>query len=1187
MNCRTGLFFVIIFICVQDHNSEEIAVMTKLENSIIPNSTPEPFGKSSRTPTIRRLFEMKMLRTKRSAIFATGVKVCPQESLKQIVASHLAYYKLRVCQEAVWEAFRIFMDRIPQTTEYQNWVDACQQETFCIFEIGKNFSSSQEHLDIVQQRIKEKKITEKKDVLSTEETSAPVISEEPLIFTTGFPRSVSLVTSNDTPYNEIVNDTKPLSEETYVTNVIPEAPTQQIVEFSVTLNNQEFTAELSDPNSPQYQELASNFQRQMQKVFEKLPGFKEIQVLGFRQKKKEDGSDSIVVRYAVVFESASPESKNKIDETPTITSNKVENGNNEEAKEMSYTVMELKQMVAMALQDDRSMAVDLQTLLFSDDPDIPSEQPESDGPPPATVLTSIMKTDLDDVLIAELPLSKPTDGTELQGISEDFIASTVVPDAKMTIGLVNDMTNQSPINPIETSSITTSFPYQYVISPTSLQYEPEVELETQSLEEKIRDIDNTVNGDISVPFDTPNANAEVLSQEEVEISSENNLLEAPSNEPSDIWEAPSSADTNNLIITSSTIFPDVEVPELDSQSEDGQGTTLSVSTIEQNTTYVNFFQDPNPTEISGDIDIQQADIHVINDSSSKIVPYMTVGTPHGYTLINTEESWTPRHTLTHDKNTVTVPSVVDALPGEGIDHSDDFKEHITSTEAITIGTVKTLPAYSDSDVSVSTAQEMESAFLTVAPSERPSDYEPISSITGPAVIETLEVTTPNKVEVTSLEAIEVGAETTHEIIAQSEYTTPETITLLADSTIEEAAIAKDIRTETLEVTKDFTTKAMEVYIDTTTEVTAGLENVTPEEIVEFEETTPEVITLFDEMTPTSIISLSTDQSVVIENSQEYEDESISTTLEDTTTLTATTISSSVQESNFSETYREDASTVSGNGAHDMDTGILSTSILSTYKEDASTISGIGAYGMDTDILSTEVEESNISTSSPDIPPNYTAASSSLDHLTSTTDISTGRAKELVVFFSLRVTNMPFSEDLFNKSSPEYKTLEHQFLHLLLPYLQSNLTGFKNLEILNFKKGSVIVNSKLKFAKPLPYNVTKAVHCILEEFCNHAAQLLNLQIDSYSLDIEQADLADPCKFMACDEFTECSINPMTKEATCICKPGYKRIDGQLCQSICDLEPSYCSEGDICEIESGKGAVCRLPSPIEKENQKSKH
>lgn len=55
-----------------------------------------------------------------------------------------------VCQEAVWEAFRIFLDRIPDTSEYQNWVTACQRETFCIFDIGKNFSNSQEHLEIIQ-----------------------------------------------------------------------------------------------------------------------------------------------------------------------------------------------------------------------------------------------------------------------------------------------------------------------------------------------------------------------------------------------------------------------------------------------------------------------------------------------------------------------------------------------------------------------------------------------------------------------------------------------------------------------------------------------------------------------------------------------------------------------------------------------------------------------------------------------------------------------------------------------------------------------------------------------------------------------------------------------------------------------------------------------------------------------------
>ncbi len=40
----------------------------------------------------------------------------------------------------------------------------------------------------------------------------------------------------------------------------------------------------------------------------------------------------------------------------------------------------------------------------------------------------------------------------------------------------------------------------------------------------------------------------------------------------------------------------------------------------------------------------------------------------------------------------------------------------------------------------------------------------------------------------------------------------------------------------------------------------------------------------------------------------------------------------------------------------------------------------------------------------------------------------GRA--LTVFFSLRVTNMAFSMDLFNKSSPEYKALEQRFLQLV-------------------------------------------------------------------------------------------------------------------------------------------------------------
>ena len=55
-----------------------------------------------------------------------------------------------VCQEAVWEAFRIFFDRIPGTSEYQTWVQTCQQESLCISDLARNFSSSEEHVSLVQ-----------------------------------------------------------------------------------------------------------------------------------------------------------------------------------------------------------------------------------------------------------------------------------------------------------------------------------------------------------------------------------------------------------------------------------------------------------------------------------------------------------------------------------------------------------------------------------------------------------------------------------------------------------------------------------------------------------------------------------------------------------------------------------------------------------------------------------------------------------------------------------------------------------------------------------------------------------------------------------------------------------------------------------------------------------------------------
>ena len=63
-------------------------------------------------------------------------------------------------------------------------------------------------------------------------------------------------------------------------------------------------------------------------------------------------------------------------------------------------------------------------------------------------------------------------------------------------------------------------------------------------------------------------------------------------------------------------------------------------------------------------------------------------------------------------------------------------------------------------------------------------------------------------------------------------------------------------------------------------------------------------------------------------------------------------------------------------------------------------------------------------------PFETTASPPLRYLTTPSMTTASKGRELVVFFSLRVTNMMFSEDLFNKTSPEYRSLESTFMELV-------------------------------------------------------------------------------------------------------------------------------------------------------------
>ncbi|NWV79604.1 IMPG1 protein, partial [Dasyornis broadbenti] len=847
--------------------------------------------KRSRISTIRRIFDMAKHRTKRSSFFSTGVKVCPQESVKQILASHQAYYRLRVCQEAVWEAFRIFLDRIPDTSEYQNWVTACQRETFCIFDIGKNFSNSQEHLEIIQRRVKHRTFQERKDELSAEKTGGKKVEDIPSISTGSPGTPLSPYAPNGTLLNEIVNDTKtPVKD--LGTNAVPELPVEQMVEFSVTLTDQEYTAELSDPNSPEYQQLAAKFQLQMKKIFEKLPGFKEIRVLGFK-------SSSTIARYVVNFERDGSEIIGPADAISTIGSNKVESEKipispveEGEISGTKLTVTDLQQLVATALHEDQSLPVDLGTLQFTDETVAPPSDLDNDIQGMVTI--PLAGPDLE-----ELPLGYPSPATVDQ--RGDVFA--------------REFTTESP----------------------------------------------DLSEEISIPEEFNNF-----------ITSEPDFPTKPSREPFQ--------DRYPHTQVIATDYPSFTVPF------SALGSTSSPPKSEDS--YL-----PPPADDSAGKDL-------ITDGYESPVEQATAG------------SFTE----------------AGLLPTGEVDYEAEEKQELTD---MTEPPFQKVDQDSLSGQAVKIMEEPESSgddiFIRV------STYETLPFFTGPSAV----------------------------------------------STVQPGAAITDV-----------------------------LPSIAP---------------------LPAATSPSYSPSEIIEQSLELPD----------------------SPAPAAEGVPPDGT---GMGVQDIAAELDHIGMMSTTVQDEGE-QGSGFIS----VLTTEPAE--------------TTPAPVLKYVTTSSMTTTAKGKELVVFFSLRVTNMHFSDDLFNRSSTEYKALEQQFMQLLLPYLQSNLTGFKHLEILNFRNGSVIVNSKMKFARTVPYNITEAVHCVLEDFCDAAAQRLNLEIDSYSLDIEPADQADPCKFMACDKFSECVMNEWTKEADCLCKPGYASQDGLPCRSLCELEPHLCVNGGKCELVPGRGAVCR--------------
>ncbi|XP_013361269.1 PREDICTED: interphotoreceptor matrix proteoglycan 1 [Chinchilla lanigera] len=944
LEVRRAIFVFWIFLHVQGtkdistkiHHSE-----TKDIDNVPRIETTESAADMHKMSTMRRIFDLAKLRTKRSALFPTGVNVCPEESMKQILDSLQAYYRLRVCQEAVWEAYRVFLDRIPDTGEYQDWVSTCQQETFCLFDIGRNFSSSQEHLDLVQQKIKQRRFPENFNSSRLISVSVTVLIPTAV---TGTSLGLLPLSPDDTHIRETLSDPvkgtkKPTTgTEMDFTNV-SKSPLEQKLELIISLPNQKFKAELADPRSAYYQELAAKSQLQIQKLFKKLPGFKELHVLGFRPKKEKDGSSSIEMRLVAIFTRDDAEARSPAGDLLSFDSNKIESevvhqGTMEEDKqaEVDLTAIDFKKLIRRVLEEEQSL--DVGTVWFTD-------------------------------VLRLIGLDGAGYSPALSGHSLQVSTFSPAPAlSEPTFGAVGS-----------------EGPGLLVLQVCFVSFT-----------------------NVALSFRAGCAGRETQSQKLG--------LQAPG------LESAPRRDSVGHSHRERGLAPEELLPALVLLRKQ----CLNCSLDDRKAEVEAVRNGALGRRAAGLAALQRAE----GGEGSRVVLNVSMAS-HGKKNENIQvkrpQCWTE----------VQRPSPV--FPGLAEEEWWALAEGLAS-----------------SMLGAPTSVEMK----VLGAGHRPGCGGRVAA---------------------RISVVKIMLNCNISNNGNHPWSPP-----------------------------------------------AGAS-------ASLSETPP---------LPTSSIFSLTDQSAM-----------------DVMSIDQVVLAPEVTVPTSDHSAADELSLEISHSLVSSDDGRLST--------DDQDVTG------DASSTPALLEELRLSgyVSAPDGFLERTTPVPALHYITTSSMTTATKGQELVVFFSVRVANMPFSDDLFNKSSLEYQALERRFTQLLVPYLQSNLTGFKQLEILNFRNGSVIVNSKMRFARSVPYNLTEAVHGVLEDLRSAAAQQLDLDIDSFSLDIEPDDPAGPCKSLACGEFAQCVKNEQTKDAECRCRPGLQHPGG-----VQDLDPGLCAPGERCRAVQG-GAPCRSP------------
>ncbi|XP_063206044.1 interphotoreceptor matrix proteoglycan 2 isoform X5 [Chroicocephalus ridibundus] len=1178
-----------------------------------------------------------LLRRKRSILFPSGVKICPDESVEQAIANHLKYFRLRVCQETVWEVFKTFWDRLPEREEYHTWMNLCEEGTMSIFEMGTNFSQSEEHRSLIVKKLSYTKEAmgssctdwscgssgtptpaSDADVTTLRDAAANVPPPHEISIESPVSGTIHEIEDADTAIN---NEIKKQDEKT------ARPATEQMIEFSILIVGEKYSEELSDPDTVRRQLLSEQFISQMESVFEGLPGYKSIHILDY---------SGVEVRYAVTFDGKAI--SNATWDLINLHSNKVEDNSFmgiEDNPTVVYTISDFRDYIAEILQknallENTSLSLDPDSLQLTNVKEILHPTPED----PSWITEH-------PVVLERPEFDESTFLAERPSADESTVSNT----------LPFDFTKPDSTSDIEQSNDNEIRP-----RPENLDSEaglaPEAPLSSEADVTSLPDDLDLEDGNwtphlVTAPElgrDSVDSLEWLSSPNSLDVFEETGLSEdllLPSSPPHLVPEEPPSTDDSAVpllstptVASSSVVETDIKETLPTEKEEETQGSPADSnnadSVLHESMEEIPFPLEVHPMEEETDVYLGGRVIYDDGSGSafdgsgkemeSSIWPWEEATLEPVF--YPGPDSWLEDDNESLLIGTEDIPEgmILDYILNSGNklddDPSKDENEGMTNTKDDFLDESEIL-------VFPETATQQ----VPLLQTEEPSSVEPSTQTEIPGMYDSSFVK-PSLVLEPSVDHSSVDMPTGESPVSPHNTGLPVEDSLLTSTRTvsmeqpEESIVGQNIISEAAEHQSEDKTVVEELFTvgqsDVTEAATIGHLDISSSEIIltaDPSTVNPDASTEEQQTLDSSLAGQDTTGSAVkepadiwptdraLENSLHQTEQSAMTTA----TQVATAVPSVTDQTTVLEGFA-----VEGDTDHGTDVSMsfstvtnpyVTVSVTTSTVEHSSHLPPMGSTASSSVATSTKLEDetTRVLDVSVDLDhvttvhfsPELTEGGRSVteSHVELTTHVhSTEMAsvawathenrnstpipsRALVVFFSLRVTNMMFSEDLFNKNSPEYKALEQRFLELLVPYLQSNLTGFQNLEILNFRNGSIVVNSRMKFAKPVPRNVTNAVYMILEDFCNTAYHTMNLAIDKYSLDVESGEQADPCKFQACNEFSECLVNRWSGEAECVCNPGYLSIDGLPCNSICDLQPNFCLNDGKCDISPGQGAICR--------------